>query len=101
MDKLKSEQTIVCHKYWKHGTVFGQVDFHPGKLKIKLLVRMGKLSSKLRLFLPLGRFLADTSLDFKGRIGILIHTLAKTYILYIPLDSPLVLHLLTSWWPAL
>ena len=30
--------------------LFGQVEFHPGKLKIWLLVRMGKLSSDLKLY---------------------------------------------------
>ena len=30
--------------------LFGQVELHSGKLKIGLLVRMGKLSSNLKLY---------------------------------------------------
>ena len=30
------EQTTVHHKYYQHGSIFGQVDFHPDKLKTRI-----------------------------------------------------------------
>ena len=38
-------------------------------------------------------------LGFKARVGCLI-CIAEANVIYAPQDPPLVLHLLTSWWPA-
>ena len=40
-------------------------------------------------------------LGFKARVGSALFAIfAEAYVMCIPQDSPLVLHLPTSWWPA-
>ena len=50
---------------------------------------------------PCFGFLVMSPLGFKARVGsALFAFFAEANVMYIPQDSPLVLHLLTSWWPA-
>ena len=50
MDELKFWKIIrLRDKTTHYGTFFRQVELHSGKLKIRLLVRTGKLSSNLKL----------------------------------------------------
>ena len=47
------------------------------------------------------RFLVTSPLGFKARVGSALFAIfAEANVMYIPPDSPLVLHLLTSWQPA-
>ena len=50
---------------------------------------------------PCFGFLVTSPLGFKARVGSALFAIfAEANVMYIPQDSPLVLHLLTSWWPA-
>ena len=50
---------------------------------------------------PCFGFLVMSPLGFKARVGSALFTIfAEANVMYIPQDSPLVLHLLTSWQPA-
>ena len=50
---------------------------------------------------PCFGFLVMSPLGFKARVGsALFANFAEANVMYIPQDSPLVLHLPTSWWPA-
>ena len=50
---------------------------------------------------PCFGFLVTSALGFKARVGSALFAIfAEANVMYIPQDSPLVLHLLTSWWPA-
>ena len=50
---------------------------------------------------PCFGFLVMSPLGFKARVGSALFTIfAEANVMYIPQDSPLVLHLPTSWWPA-
>ena len=50
---------------------------------------------------PYFGFLVTSPLGFKARVGSALFTIfAEANVMYIPQDSPLVLHLLTSWWLA-
>ena len=44
-------------------------------------------------------FLVMSPLGFEARVGCLIR-IVEANVMYIPQDPPLVLHMLTSWWPA-
>ena len=48
---------------------------------------------------PCFGFLVTSPLGFKAEVGCLIR-IAEANLMYVPQDPPLVLHLLTSWWPA-
>ena len=50
---------------------------------------------------PCFGFLVTYPLGFKARLGSDLFTFAKAHVMYIPWDPPLVLHVLTSWQPAL
>ena len=50
---------------------------------------------------PCFGFLVTSPLGFKARVGSALFAMfAEANVMYIPQDSPLVLHLPTSWWPA-
>ena len=50
---------------------------------------------------PCFGFLVTSPLGFKARVGSALFAIfAEANVMYIPQDSPLVLHLLTSWQPA-
>ena len=50
---------------------------------------------------PCFGFLVTSPLGFKARVGSALFAIfAEANVMYIPQDSPLVLHLLTSWRPA-
>ena len=50
---------------------------------------------------PCFGFLVKSSLGFKARVGsVLFAIFAEANVMYIPQDSPLVLHLPTSWQPV-
>ena len=50
---------------------------------------------------PCFGFLVMSPLGFKARVGSALFAIfAEANVMYIPQDSPLVLHLPTSWWPA-
>ena len=50
---------------------------------------------------PCFGFLVMSPLGFKARVSSALFAIfAEANVMYIPQDSPLVLHLPTSWWPA-
>ena len=50
---------------------------------------------------PVFGFLVTSPLGFKARVGSALFAIfAEANVMYIPQDSPLVLHLPTSWQPA-
>ena len=50
---------------------------------------------------PCFGFVVTSPPSFKARVGSALFTFfAEVNVMYIPSDPPLVLHVLTSWWPA-
>ena len=50
---------------------------------------------------PCFGFLVTSPLGFKARVGSALFAIfVEANVMYIPQDSPLVLHLPTSWWPV-
>ena len=61
----------------------------------------GRHMSFLGPLVPLFWISGDISSGFQNQSGIcLFHFFTEVNVVYIPQDPPLVLHMLTSWWPV-
>ena len=79
--------------------------YHPKRIDLSFLVFFKIFGGHMSFFgatgTPCFGFLVTSPLGFKASVGSALFAIfAEANVMYIPQDSPLVLHLPTSWQPA-